>query len=204
MITILNYGLGNLFSIKNMLKRVGFDCIITANIEEVERATKIILPGVGHFDYGMKKLREAIFFETLQRKAMDEKTPVLGICMGAQMLLEKSEEGTENGLGWIKGVCKKFDILKMNEPLTIPNMGWCDVNYVKESPLNVNINKIPRYYFVHSFHINCTNPNDVLATTEYGYTYTAAVNKENIYGVQFHPEKSHKFGMAVLENFAQL
>lgn len=204
MIAILNYGLGNILSIKNMLKKVGYDCFIAETVVQVDNASKIILPGVGHFDYGMKMLKQAVFFDCLQKKALVEKVPILGICLGSQMLLDGSEEGTEKGLGWISGQCLRFDTGKMTIPLKIPNMGWADVHFKKQTCLNNNIENIPRYYFVHSYHMNCENPNDILAISEYGYRFTAAVNKENIYGVQFHPEKSHKFGMAVLKNFAEL
>lgn len=204
MIAIINYGLGNILSIKNMLKKVGYDSIVANSVKEVENATKIILPGVGHFDYGMKMVRNAPFFEYLQKKVLIDRTPILGICLGAQMLLERSEEGRERGLGWIKGECRRFDKNRMKEPMAIPNMGWTDVHFIKETSLNRNIENIPRYYFVHSYHMNCSNPEDILATSHYGYQFTAVVNKGNIYGVQFHPEKSHKFGMAVLKNFAEL
>lgn len=204
MIVILNYGLGNLLSIENMIKKIRHNCLITNNIFDIEHANKIILPGVGHFDFGMKLLRESPFFEVFIRKVTNDKVPLLGICLGAQMLLEKSEEGREPGLGLIKGECKKFDITKMSDPLPIPNMGWADVQFKQEIHFTRNITSVPRYYFVHSYHMNCINSENVLATSVYGYPFAAAVIKENIYGVQFHPEKSHKFGMVVLKNFAEL
>ena len=187
-----------------MLKKIGYDCIIASSGKDVDLATKIILPGVGNFDYGMNMLRKAPFFSVFQARVKSGTVPVLGICLGAQMLMESSEEGTEQGLGLIKGNCRKFDKSRMNPGLTIPNMGWADVNFVKETVLNKGITENPRYYFVHSYHLCCANEEDVLATAEYGYTFTAAINTGNIYGVQFHPEKSHKFGMEILNNFALL
>jgi imidazole glycerol-phosphate synthase subunit HisH len=204
MIVILNYGIGNILSIKNMLKKIGYDCIIASSGKDVDLATKIILPGVGNFDYGMNMLRKAPFFSVFQDRVKSGTVPVLGICLGAQMLMDSSEEGTESGLGLIRGNCRKFDKSRMSQGLTIPNMGWADVSFIKNTSLNKGITKTPRYYFVHSFHLCCANDEDVLAIAEYGYTFTAAINTGNIYGVQFHPEKSHKFGMQILNNFALL
>lgn len=204
MIAILKYGLGNILSIGNMLLKAGHECTIAESELQVGEATKIILPGVGHFDFGMKMIRASSFFNTLERKILDDRIPVLGICLGAQMMLEGSEEGSEKGLGWIKGKCVRFDPSLMSESLTIPNMGWADVSFKKPTGLNREIHESPRYYFVHSFHMVCDHSADVLATSEYGYIFTSAFNHNNIYGVQFHPEKSHKFGMAILKNFAEL
>jgi glutamine amidotransferase len=203
MIIILNFGLGNILSINNMLKKIGYNSVIANTAEDVKTATKIILPGVGNFDSGMRMLRNAPFFKMFQQIAIDGNIPILGICLGAQMLMEKSEEGNEKGLGLIPGICKRFDKSKMVKELPVPNMGWADVNFVRETPLNKGISEIPRYYFVHSYHICCDNKEDELAVSEYGYIFTAGVNRGNIYGVQFHPEKSHKFGMEILKNFAQ-
>jgi len=204
MIAILNYGIGNILSIKNMLRKIGHESIVASSAEDVQSASKIILPGVGNFDYGMKMLREASFFKTFEKRAITDHIPVLGICLGAQMLLEKSEEGTEKGLGYIRGICKKFDKSKMEQHLPIPNMGWADVHFIKQTQLNHEITGIPRYYFVHSYHLCCDQKEDELAIAEYGHPFTAAISRGNIYGFQFHPEKSHKFGMEILNNFAQL
>ena len=187
-----------------MLKKVGAESVITNDINVVEAATKIILPGVGHFDYGMKKLRESGFYDALNKKAQVEKIPVLGICLGAQMLLNGSEEGAEPGLTWIDGFSRRFDFSSLSKSLPIPNMGWQDVKYVKETRLTDGLDIHPRYYFVHSYCMECVNQDDVLATTHYGYDYTVAVQHENIYGVQFHPEKSHRFGMQLLKNFTAI
>ena len=187
-----------------MLKKAGEDAVITDDQKVVAKATKIILPGVGHFDFGMRKLRSSTFYEALNKKALEDKVPVLGICLGAQMLLESSEEGNETGLGWIKGKNKRFDFSGVKENLPVPNMGWQDVHFTKQTPLNAGIENYPRYYFVHSYVMGCDDKVDVLGVSHYGYDYTVAVQHQNIYGVQFHPEKSHRFGMQLLKNFAQI
>jgi len=201
---ILNFGMGNLSSIKNMLQRVGVNASITNNPVEIENANKIILPGVGNFDYGMKMLKQSAFFEILEKKATIEKVPVLGICLGSQMLLEKSQEGIESGLGWIKGESKKFDFNALNLNLAVPNMGWNEVEFSENFPLSKNLPVNSRFYFVHSYYMNCQDPDNALGITNYGIDYTCAIQKENIFGVQFHPEKSHKFGMQLLKNFAEI
>lgn len=201
---ILNYGIGNLNSIKNMLHRLGVSASITDNPSEIEKAKKIILPGVGHFDYGMKMLKQSAFFEILNQKATLEKVPILGICLGSQMLLEKSEEGSEPGLGWIKGECKKFNFKENKLKLSIPNMGWNEVEFDKDFVLYKNLTENSRFYFVHSYFMNCTYSENSRGKANYGIEYTCAIQKDNIFGVQFHPEKSHKFGMQLLKNFAEL
>lgn len=204
MITIIDYGIGNLNSIKNMLKKAEItDVIISNKTEEIAEASKLILPGVGAFDYGMQQLRKAPFFDLLNQKVLEDKIPVLGICLGAQLLTQGSEEGNATGLGWIKGKTLKFDKTKIQSDLKIPHMGWNDVYLSKSSPLFENMYQDPRFYFVHTYHIKCENPQDELVSCTYGYSFTAGVEKENVIGVQFHPEKSHKFGMRVLYNFAK-
>ena len=204
MIIVVNYGIGNLASVKNMLKKAGVtDVEISADAADLRRADKVILPGVGHFDNGMKKLRASGLFELLNEKVLGEKTPALGICLGAQMLTKGSEEGDAEGLGWIDAFCEKFDTAKMEKPLPVPNMGWAEVEEKKKSVLTRELPAEPRFYFTHSYHIVCHDPADALLTARYGFEYTAAIERENIYGTQFHPEKSHKFGMKLLSNFAQ-
>lgn len=204
MIIILDYGIGNLSSVKNMLKKAGaIDVVISSKTEDLRRTGKIILPGVGHFDNGMRKLKASGLFELLNEKVLEEKTPVLGICLGAQMLTKGSDEGDEAGLGWIDATCEKFDRAKMNQPLTVPFMGWADVEAKKTSVLTADLPDEPRFYFTHSYHIVCRNDGDRLLTANYGFEYTAAIERENVFGTQFHPEKSHKFGMKLLSNFAR-
>jgi len=202
MITIIDYGIGNIGSVKNMLKKVGQKSLITSNLEEIEAAEKLILPGVGAFDYGMEQLSKHNLIDTLNKKVLIQKTPILGICLGMQLFSKKSEEGQKNGLGWIDAVTKKFDF-RNNENLAIPHMGWNDIHIKKQSKLTQDLPNDSRFYFVHSYHMECINKEDVLATSNYGYEFTCSIEKDNILGVQFHPEKSHKFGMQLLKNFAE-
>lgn len=203
MITIIDYGVGNLLSIKNMFKRIGIDAQISTSINDIEQAEKLILPGVGHFDYGMKSLQNNDFVTVLNQKVLINKTPILGICLGVQLFTENSEEGKEKGLGWIKGNTIAFDKTKLSVNQKIPHMGWCDVNDFAQSKLFTDMYDEPRFYFVHSYHLQLQNENDCLATATYAYNFSAGVEHDNIVGVQFHPEKSHKYGMKLLENFVK-
>lgn len=204
MIVIVDYGMGNLKSIQNMFKKVGVSAAISASHDEIMAADKLILPGVGAFDNAMKNLNEMKMIPVLNEKVLEKKTPTLGICLGMQLLTEKSEEGTLPGLGWIKGETKRFVFTGDNARLRIPHMGWNTVEVCKESKLFTDMFDEPRFYFVHSFHVVCADDSDSLCKTEYGYTFTSAVERGNIYGAQFHPEKSHKFGMKLLKNFAEI
>lgn len=202
MIVIIDYGVGNLNSIKNMVKKVGFKSEITSDIDLISSATKFILPGVGSFEYGIKKLRSMPYFSVLQDKVLLNKTPIIGVCLGAQLLFEESEEGNSvKGLGWIAGKIKKFNIQDKNLELKVPHMGWNYVKPLKESRLLNNLNQNSRFYFVHSYHFECEEKGVELLETNYGYPFISAVEKGNIIGVQFHPEKSHKFGMQLYSNF---
>ena len=202
MITIIDYGAGNVKSVQNMLKKIGVQSILTKDISEIEKASKLILPGVGAFDYGMEQLQQSGLIEVLNKKVIQEKTPILGICLGAQMLGIKSEEGIEKGLEWINMEVKKFNL--NDSSLKVPHMNWSQTKLNKTSKLFENMFENPRFYFVHSFFMSPKNSADVLCTVDYGGDFVAAVEKDNIYGVQFHPEKSHKFGMKLLENFAKI
>jgi glutamine amidotransferase len=202
MITIIDYKTGNLGSIQNILKKIGESSIITSESDVISEATKIILPGVGSFDTGMRNLTELNLTAILSRKVLTEKIPILGICLGMQLLSEKSEEGILPGLGWIKGDVKRFVFNKTNE-YKIPHMGWNFVKIRKESRLFSEMFDDPRFYFVHSYYLNPDNAQDILTSTEYGLEFVSAVEKDNILGVQFHPEKSHKFGLKLLRNFVE-
>ena len=202
MIAIIDYGLGNLGSIANMLKVIGEKSVITSDVREIEKADKLILPGVGAFDAGMKQLAERGLVSFLQEQVLQEGKPILGICLGMQLLGRKSEEGKMRGLGLIPFDNIRFRIDPTSN-LKVPHMGWDIVNFTKESPLIEGIDGVQRYYFVHSYHAVCDYPENSLMTCDYGYEFTAAVVKGNIMGVQFHPEKSHNFGMKLLENFAR-
>lgn len=202
MIVVVDYGMGNVGSVLNMLKHIGVKAIATRDIEVLKQADKIILPGVGSFDLGVSKLMEQGIFEILIEHAKKNK-PLLGICLGMQLLGRKSEEGKLQGLSVIPFDNKKFDF-KKNSDLKIPHMGWNIVDLIQtDDPLVQDLNDSQRYYFVHSYHAMCDKNENVLIKCDYGYEFAAAVKKGNIYGVQFHPEKSHKFGMALLENFAR-
>ncbi|WP_420316460.1 imidazole glycerol phosphate synthase subunit HisH [Ekhidna sp.] len=202
MITILDYGVGNLGSIKNMLKKLGYTSEIVSDKQKISLSEKFILPGVGSFDNCMVRLRNAPFFETFQKKVLQEKVNVLGICVGFQMLFDSSEEGKQPGLGWIKGKVVKFDATKLLPSLKIPHMGWTDVNIHKSSKLFSGLVEDPRFYFVHSYHAIDTVEEEAFLTCKYGYEFVCGVELGNIMGVQFHPEKSHTFGMQLLSNFA--
>lgn len=200
-ITIIDYGVGNLRSIQNMLRYLGIDSKITSDLGKIARAGKLILPGVGKFDYGMTELRTRGMIEVLNRRVLEDGTPLLGICLGAQLLTRSSEEGELPGLGWIKGRTKRFDATKFDlASLRVPHMGWADTNF-SDHPIAAGLNEA-RFYFVHSYHLETDEPQDVLCTTHYGYDFVAGVAHDNVVGVQFHPEKSHRFGMRVLQNFA--
>jgi len=207
LISIIDYGVGNLGSVQNMLKHIGVKSQIVKTPLEIQAADKIILPGVGSWDNGMSKLKDSGFLTALNKRVLDDKVPVLGICLGMQLLLNCSEEGTLPGLGWIEGKVKKFDFIfqqNENKKLRIPHMGW---NIVKASALTKLTqfdDEETRFYFVHSYYAKIDNSHDVLMTCNYGYEFTCAIHHENIWGVQFHPEKSHKFGMALMKNFAEL
>ena len=201
MVAIVDYGLGNLGSIANMLKVIGPKSIITADKEKIANADRIILPGVGAFDAGMSKLTETGLVDFIKEQALKEKKPILGICLGMQLLGRKSEEGNLEGLNLIPFESVRFQLDDSN--LRVPHMGWDIVEFQQNSPLLEGLNGRQRYYFVHSYHAKCDSMENVLMTCDYGYEFACAVVRGNIYGVQFHPEKSHDFGMALLENFVR-
>jgi glutamine amidotransferase len=201
MLAIIDYGVGNLTSIQNMFKKAGVEAKICRDKAEIQAAQKILLPGMGSFDNCMNRFNQSGFRELIERKVLEDKMPLLGICVGLQMLTKSSEEGQQLGLGWIKGKTIGFDKLQMQELHKIPNMGWLEIKAKKESPLLSNLQDA-RFYFAHSYHVVPEDESDTLITTDYGYAFTAGVEKGNILGVQFHPEKSHRFGMQLFKNFA--
>lgn len=203
MIVIVDYGMGNLGSIHNMFHRLGLDSTVTGDPAGIARADKLILPGVGAFDVGMRNLRERGLIPLLETKVRRDRTPVLGICLGMQLLSLRSEEGQLPGLGWIEAETVRFRFENQVAPLKVPHMGWNHVRPRKDLPLFDRMYEQPRFYFVHSYHVHCRNPEDVWLSSQYGFEFTAAVQRDNVVGVQFHPEKSHKFGMRLLENFAR-
>ena len=201
MIHIVDYGMGNLGSVKNMLKYIGAESTITANPVELQDAKKIILPGVGSFDQAMKRIEESGFRKVLDAKALTEKVPVLGICLGMQLLTYGSEEGLIPGLGWIPARTIHFPA---DIGLKVPHMGWNIVTPSTPSPLCEKLPEESRFYFVHSYYVKVENESFSILKTNYGLNFDSGIQRGNIYGVQFHPEKSHKLGMQLLRNFANL
>ena len=204
MIVIVNYGMGNLGSIVNMLKKVGVQAKISSDPKEIESADKLILPGVGAFDTGMQRLQELHLIDLLNDKVVNRKTLTLGVCLGMQLITKRSEEGALPGLGWIDGESIRFRFDPRQNNLKIPHMGWNTIKVQRAEPLFKGLEQDARFYFVHSYHVICQNPGDVLTTTDYGYEFASALQRDNIMGAQFHPEKSHKFGMRLLKNFVEL
>jgi imidazole glycerol-phosphate synthase subunit HisH len=204
LIVIVDYGVGNVKSIANMLARIGVESQLVSRPEGISSATKIILPGVGAFDTGMSALHERGMIESLRERVLSQRVPVLGICLGMQLLAESSEEGDLAGLGWIPGRSQRFAFPETGASLKVPHMGWNVVTPKEESPLFAAVPLPRRFYFVHSYHLVCARTEDVLPTTTYGIDFVSAVARDNVYGVQFHPEKSHKYGMALLKAFAEM
>lgn len=200
MVTIVDYGVGNLGSVINMFKKIGIATKLTQNVEDIVNAEKLLLPGIGSYDVAMEKLIATGYIPYLNKKVLEDKTPTLGICLGMQLMTNGSEEGQQKGLGWFDAKTVKFNI--DTNTYKIPHMGWNDVTITNSTPLVENLPNDARYYFCHSYHVACNNLSNIMLTANYGGEFTCAINNENIYGVQFHPEKSHKFGMKLLHNFA--
>lgn len=199
-ISLIDYGLGNLGSVANMLKRVGVESRRVSTPEEILESEKLLLPGVGAYDSGVAHLKELDLLDPIRRYA-DSGRPLLGICLGMQLLVESSAEGEHPGLGLIGGRCERF----VDSPgLRVPHMGWNRARAVHDDPLLAGLDDESRFYFVHSYHVIPTAPEDALAETVYGSPFTSMIRRGNVMGAQFHPEKSHKFGMTILRNFAQL
>ncbi len=196
MITIVDYGLGNLGSVANMLRRLGVRSRISARADEIETSEALILPGVGHFDHGMRSIGQRGLTGALHRRVREAQVPVLGICLGMQLLGRGSAEGNEPGLGWVDGYAQKFSF-EPSAHLPVPHMGWNEVEPVDSLMFAGHEANRSRYYFVHSFHVECSDVSDVAAWS------MAAVRRRNVWGAQFHPEKSHAFGMRLLKNFVE-
>lgn len=203
MITIVDYGLGNLGSIGNMFKRIGVPSIVSSRAEDIEVAEKLVLPGVGAFDKGMRCLRESGLIEVLHQRVLRDRTPVLGICLGMQLLAIESEEGDLKGLGWVDASIERFDFESCHCNLKIPHMGWNSIEIQRESRLMQGLYEKNRFYFVHSYHLIPRDDDIILSNTRYGSRFVSSIAAGNILGVQFHPEKSHRFGMKMLTNFAR-
>ena len=205
MITIVDYGMGNLGSIKNMFKYIGVEATIESDVDKIKNASKILLPGVGSFDTAMKKINESDLKDVLNEKALKEQVPVLGICLGMQLLTNSSEEGNLAGLGWIDAKTMSFKG-RIDKKYRIPHMGWNIVSKSNDSLLTSGFEEFEetRFYFVHSYFVKVEDEKNSILKTNYGLEFDSAIQKDNIYGAQFHPEKSHKFGMKLFENFARI
>jgi len=204
MITIIDYGVGNINAFVNVYKRLNIAVKIAKTKEDLQDAEKLILPGVGHFDHAMSQLNASGMRDTLDHLVLNKGVPVIGICVGMQMMANSSDEGKLQGLGWIDAGVRLFDENKINQVTRLPHMGWNDVTPVKESPLFVGLEKEAIFYFLHSYYFECNKDSDIQAFSDYGGKFTCAVTFENRYGIQFHPEKSHHYGEILLNNFAKI
>ena len=205
MITIIDYGVGNINAFVNVYKRLNIQVKIAKTVADLEYAQKLILPGVGHFDHAMSELIKSGMKEKLDELVLVKKIPVIGICVGMQMMGKTSDEGLQEGLKWIDASVKKFDNTKINRVTRLlPHMGWNDVTPTKTNKLFEGLEKEALFYFLHSYYFECNNKSDIMASSEYGLEFTCAVKNENVYGIQFHPEKSHHYGETLLHNFAKL
>ena len=200
-VTLVGYGLGNIQAFANIYHRLNISVVIASNADQLLGAEKLILPGVGAFDWAMARLNESGMRARLDELVLHQKIPVLGVCVGMQMMANRSEEGEIPGLGWIDAEVVRFQLAQVSHA-PLPHMGWNDVNFLREDPLFVGISS-PRFYFLHSYHFLAHHDSQILATTDYGHSFTSIASSSHIYGVQFHPEKSHDWGVQLLKNFAE-
>lgn len=202
-VVIVDYGMGNLHSVKKKLDRIGVQAQLTSDPDQLLRADKLILPGVGHFGKAMEHLETLGLAPALNEAVVARKTPILGICLGMQLFARRSQEGGAEGLGWLDADVVRFD-MDDTRRLKVPHTGWNGVRVARSSPLLDGLTDQTEFYFVHAYHMVCRDSGDVLCDTDYGYPFTSVVQRENLYGVQFHPEKSHDVGELLLRNFLQL
>lgn len=203
MIKIIDYGLGNISAFLNMYKKLNIAASVAKRSEDLRQASKLILPGVGAFDHAMELLDQSGMRDTLDDLVLGQHVPVLGVCVGMQILAQASEEGRSSGLGWVEGQVRGFKSLQQDD-LLLPHMGWNDVRPVMDTQLFAGLESDSRFYFLHSYYFSCELEQDIAAVSAYGIDFSCAVNVGNVYGVQFHPEKSHHFGALLLKNFAEL
>ena len=204
MITIIDYGVGNIFAFQNVYKRLNIPTKIAKTEQDLADAKKLILPGVGSFDYAMSQLNASGMRERLDELVLEKKIPVIGICVGMQMMGNRSDEGKQEGLKWIDSEILKFDENLIQQRTKLPHMGWNDVAPINNHPLFIGLEKEAIFYFLHSFYFRCKKETESVAVSNYGISFSSAVHRENIYGIQFHPEKSHQYGEKLLHNFANL
>ncbi|XDD51551.1 imidazole glycerol phosphate synthase subunit HisH [Leptospira sp. WS92.C1] len=200
-VVIVDYGMGNLRSVKMKFERMKYDSVISSDPDEIQNASRLILPGVGHFAEGMKNINDRGLRESLDYAVLQKKIPILGICLGMQLLTRSSEEGNVKGLGWIDADTKKFNFDSVKNQYRIPHVGWNSIKIRRASILLEEVPDVSRFYFTHSYAVQCEIEDESVAETEYGYDFSSVVQKKNIYGTQFHPEKSHQIGLKVIENF---
>lgn len=204
MITLIDYGVGNINAFVNVYKRLDIPVRIAKTKEDLVGAQKLILPGVGHFDHAMTQLNNSGMRDSLDKMVLIDKIPVIGICVGMQMMANNSDEGKLEGLKWIDANVRKFDESKIKQITRLPHMGWNDVKPIKDISLFKGLEKDAIFYFLHTYYFECNKSSDIMAVTEYGGEFTSAAHHENKYGIQFHPEKSHSYGEILLHNFAKL
>lgn len=201
MLVVIDYGMGNLHSVQKALKRIGVESRVSSSKNDIEAAEKLILPGVGHFKNGMDNLRRSGLDTILNKKVIQDKTPILGICLGMQLFTLSSEEGNASGLGWINAHTVKFNFAGNPGSVKVPHMGWNGLDIKKQGQISKEITQDDMFYFVHSYFVKCNNAADVLSTTNYGIEFVSSFQCGNITGVQFHPEKSHSSGLKILKGF---
>lgn len=206
MIAIVDYGLGNIKAFANVYKRLDIDCYYASTPDDLLKATKIILPGVGAFDHAMTMLNNSGLRETLDQLVLEQKIPVIGICVGMQMMADASDEGELKGLGWIKGKVRKFDHANLDDAhqFPLPHMGWNNIELKTNDPLFNALEPSPQFYYLHSYYFDCDDDSCCIGEADYGIQFSCIVKHENVYGIQCHPEKSHHNGVAILKNFAEL
>lgn len=201
MLVIVDYGMGNLRSVKKAFDRISVESMVSTSVNDIENATKLVLPGVGHFKNGMENITSRGLIQVLNKRVIQERIPILGICLGMQLFTKSSEEGNVKGLNWIDAQTVKFNSL--NENLKIPHMGWNTLSVKKKDTVLDEITDQDSFYFVHSYYVQCNNSSDVISTTEYGREFVSSLQKDNIIGMQFHPEKSHSAGLKMLSKFCK-
>jgi imidazole glycerol-phosphate synthase subunit HisH len=205
MITIIDYGLGNIQAFLNIYKKLHIPVQVAKSENDLEGASKLILPGVGHFDYAMQRFNDSGMRKKVESLVLQNNVPVLGVCVGMQIMANSSEEGVESGLGWISGTIKSLEsIVKVGNNLPLPHMGWNSVTPNHKDLFNNIDSGDLEFYFLHSYYFDCTSQENCIASTDYSSNFCCAVNNKNIFGVQFHPEKSHHFGVNLLKNFSEL